>query len=201
MSQRYRFENLFVLIIVCVQLIASGCTLKPEDKFESKPIYQTIPAIIGVSVKNSFRLSNYKHTLVDVEFGESSVALFLQVFESMFKNITELPKWPPWKTYKHDQDAIIELDSSQIDLTIGDNLINPDVVTVLYTVCLYKPDGEQIKCWTTQATKSHQRILVEYTLVSSSIKPIVEGAMRASIADFMKSFENDQAVQKWQSSL
>lgn len=178
----------------------SACTVKPKDQLDFAPIYSTHPVHVGISIPGSFQNVEFSHPLVDdINVGEASVKLYLQVFNTMFKKAGVLPKWPPWRIDNdlNNLDGIIELDTFDFKLSVGNDGWKPSTVSIRYKICLYHTDGKTIDCWSTCSNKFHQRKPFEFDLASSSLQPVIEDAMRSAIADFMISFQSSKSVNSW----
>lgn len=192
-------EQAVKLGLICI-LCVTACTVELNDQFDFVPIYSTIPVNVGVSITGPFQNVKFSHPLVkDIYVGEVSSNLFLQVFNTMFETTKGLSSWPSSKNNDDlkELDGIIELDTCEFNLSVGNDGQNPSKFSILYKVCLYSPDGKVIDCWSTQSKKLHQRKPFEFDLGPSSLQPIIEDAMRAAIADFMIAFQNSKSVNSW----
>jgi hypothetical protein len=178
-----------------------GCTVELKPALEKPPLFSPIEARVGFCMSAPVQSYSYVDPLVKVDVGNISVSHFEQVFKSMFSETAALPVWPPWRESKPHFDGVIELCEMQFDLEMGDDLENPDVVSVSYRVCLYQPDGSAINCWDTSETQAHQRRPFECLDLSRCLTPQIETAIRGAIAKFMFDFEDDPLVGNWAKNL
>lgn len=180
--------------------LIAGCTstvpLKPA--FDEPPLFPQIQARVGTLCKDPVHSADYVQGLFRIDFDRASLSRFEQVFQSLFAEVTPLPAWPPWRETPPELDAVIELDKSELTVTLGDDNRTPERVAVTYRVCLYTPDGGTINCWESRAEQSHQRAVFESILsLDSYLATLVETASREAIARFMLAFERDPAVMAW----
>ena len=180
-----------------MSLMLAACGTVPlEPPPEDPPIFQRIDARVGVVYAGAARTAILINPLVRVEVGKASVARFERVFASMFTHAVELPDWPPWREGTTGVDGVIVLEKTDAELVLGTDR-NPDFVRIAYRVCLYTPDGIEIRCWTASAQQRHQPRLTECLDVRACIMPEIEITMREAIARFMVEAENDPALKAW----
>ena len=98
-------------------------------------------------------------------------------------------------------DGVIELQSVDPELLLGNDQNRPDTVRITYRVCLYEPDGNEIRCWTTSAHNTRQRGIGECLDLRECIVPQVEIAMREAVALFLVAAEGDTAMRAWAAAL
>ena len=180
-----------------MSLMLAACGTVPlEPPPEDPPIFPRIDARVGVVYAGAARTAILINPLVRVEVGKASVARFERVFASMFTQAVELPDWPPWREGTTGVDGVIVLEQTDAELVLGTDR-NPDFVRIAYRVCLYTPDGIEIRCWTASAQQRHQPRLTECLDVRACIMPEIEITMREAIARFMVEAENDPALKAW----
>ena len=180
-----------------MSLMLAACGTVPlEPPPEDPPIFQRIDARVGVVYAGAARTAILINPLVRVEVGKASVARFERVFASMFTQAVELPDWPPWREGTTGVDGVIVLEQTDAELVLGTDR-NPDFVRIAYRVCLFEPDGIEIRCWTASAQQRHQPRLTECLDVRACIMPEIEITMREAIARFMVEAENDPALKAW----
>ena len=184
-------------------LVACTTTLPLKPAFDEPPLTQQIEARVGSSFAIPVHTFDYVETggagsMIRVDFDQVSLARFEQVFSALFSDVTPLPLWPPWRETPSELDGVIELDKAHLAMAVGDDLRNPERVTVSYRVCLYTPEGAVVNCWESHAEQLHQRAAFESSLsLKSYLNRLIETASREAIARFMLAFEQDPAVRAW----
>jgi hypothetical protein len=192
-------------------VLCTGCGTVPLTPWpEQTPLVQRIDARVGTSYAGAARLPIVTNPLIRIQVGQESVARFERVFASLFSRTQELPDWPPWREAGTSLDGVIELQRTEAELVLGNDaggaraapgVARPDVVHIAYRVCLFRPDGRELRCWNPKSTASHQRRAMECMDLRDCIVPQVEGAMRDAIARFMVDFEQDPVVRDWAAGL
>ena len=201
-SIRLAVPALYVLLVA-----ACTATIEVEPEHDEPPLFRQIDARVGTYFTSEARTAAAAHTLAAVEIGEISVSRFGQAFESMFAETVPMPDWPPWRTESHTGiDGIIELERVDAEIKIGDDAPdwiwidsrdNPDIVRVEYRVCFYEPDGREVQCWETSASRSHQRKPFECVNIRKCLEPQFEAAIRDAVATFMVIVEKDPTFLAW----
>jgi len=184
-------------------LTACTITLPLKPAFEEPPLFPQIEARVGSACTIPIHTFDYVETggagsVIRIDFDRVSLARFGQVFSALFSDVTPLPPWPPWRETPPDLDGVIELDKAHLAMVAGDDLHNPERVTVSYRVCLYTPEGIEVNCWESHAEQFHQRAAFEsYLSLEGYLSTLIETASREAIARFMLDFERDPAVKAW----
>ena len=191
-----------ILAALAALALAACGTVPLEPPPEEPPIFRRIDARVGVVYASAARTAFLTNPLMRIEVGKASVARFEQVFAGMFTYTVELPDWPPWREQRPGVDAVIVLEQTDADLKLGDDTgRNPDVVRIGYRVCLYQPDGAEIRCWTPSAHSSHPRRIGECLDLRACLMPQTEAVMREAIARFVVAAESDPALREWSAGL
>jgi hypothetical protein len=187
-------------MLAAAALAACG-TVPIQPPADDTPLFRRIDARVGTAYASEARLAYVTNPLMRFDVGHSSVGRFEQAFAAMFAEIVALPDWPPWRHERPPVDGVIELQSVDPQLLLGNDQNRPDTVRITYRVCLYKPNGMEIRCWTTSAYNTRQRGIGECLDLRECIVPQVEIAMREAVARFLVAAEGDAAVQAWAQAL
>ncbi len=187
-------------MLAAAALAACG-TVPIQPPAEDAPLFRRIDARVGTAYASEARRAYVTHPLMRFDVGHSSVARFEQAFAAMFAEIVALPDWPPWRHERPRVDGVIELQSVDPELLLGNDQNQPDTVRITYRVCLYEPDGKEIRCWTASAHNARQRGVGECLDLRECIVPQVEIAMREAVARFLVAAEGDAAMQAWAQAL
>jgi hypothetical protein len=116
----------------------------------------------------------------------------------MFARTEALPDRLAWRQGSVDGvDAVIELEKTDAELVVGNDTDRPDSFRITYRVCLYRPNGAEIRCWAPAAQYKHQRRLGECVDVRPCLVPEIEIAVREAIARFLVEAEDDPALRAW----
>lgn len=183
--------------MLALLLVACG-TLPLAPPPQEPPLFRRVDARVGVVYASAARTALLTNPLMRIEVGKTSVARFERVFAGMFTHTVELPDWPPWREQRPGVDAVIALEQTDAELKLGDDTgRKPDVVRIGYRVCLYQPDGAEIRCWAPTARSSHQRRVGECLDLRACIVPQTEVAMREAIARFAVEAEDDPVLRAW----
>lgn len=188
-----------VALLFAAALSACG-TVAISPPPEDAPLFRRIDARVGTSYASAARLAYVTNPLMRVEVGQASVARFEKAFDAMFTETIPLPDWPPWRHETPKVDGVIELERGTAELQLGDIERRPDVASVAYRVCLYEPDGIPVRCWTSEASSTHQRREVCMDL-ARCVLPHIEVVIREAIALFLVEAENDPALRAWSERL
>jgi hypothetical protein len=195
-SRRSRAAAAFAL------LLAACGTVPLAPPPQEPPLVRRTDARVGVVYASAARTAMLANPLMRIEVGKTSLARFEQVFAGMFTHAVELPDWPPWREQRPDVDAVIVLEQTDAELKLGDDTgRNPDIVRIAYRVCLYRPDGAEIRCWAPAGRSSHARHVGECLDLRACLMPQTEVAMREAIARFVVEAENDPVLQAWSAGL
>jgi hypothetical protein len=197
---RCRSIRLFATVWASIALAACGnVPIRPPA--EELPLFQRVDARVGTSYASPARLAYVTNPLMRIDVGQASVAHFEKAFAAMFTETVAVPDWPPWRHDAPAVDGVIELERAEAELMLGDDRNRADVVGITYRVCLYGPDGTEIRCWTSNARSSHQRGVGECLDLRECIVLQLEIAMREAIALFLVEAESDPALRQWAARL
>jgi hypothetical protein len=182
-----------IIVLAAPALLASACstTVELEEQHSSTPLFARVDANVGTFIAPTVRTAEVRTRYAQVEIGRISAARFEQAFAAMFTRTTPLPSWPPWRdTAPTGLDAVIELGNVKTTLEMSDNPTRPVWVGVRYAVCMFQPDGNEIKCWETSASLESQREGFPLTL-REYLSQQFEYVIRDAVAKFMVSAEQD----------
>jgi hypothetical protein len=199
-------------------MLVGGCgTVELAPPPEEPPLFRRIDARVGIVHASAARTATIVNPLMRIEVGKTSVQHFDRAFAGMFTSTTPLPDWPPWRDLDADArsriDAVIELVRVDAELVLGNDRSGggilfrgqtggqPDVVSLGYRVCMYQPDGVEIRCWSTSSYQVHQRKVGECLDLRSCIVPQVEIALREALARFLLQAEGDPVLAAWAARL
>ncbi len=189
------------MAVVAVAALAACGTVPVTPPPTEFPLFQRIDARVGTAYRSAARLAYVSIPLLRIDVGQASTARFQKAFGAMFTETIELPDWPPWRHEMPKVDAVIELQSVDVELLLGDDMKRPDVASVAYRVCLYAAPGEEIRCWTPSARNTHQRRIGECLDLRDCVVLQVEVAMREAVALFLVEAENEPALRQWAARL
>jgi hypothetical protein len=192
--------RLLAIALAAVAVTACG-TVPIQPPAEDAPLFNRIDARVGTAYASAARLAYVTNPLMRIDVGPASVARFEKAFAAMFVETVTLPEWPPWRYEPSGADGVIELERVDAELLLGDDRNRTDAVSITYRVCLYEPDGKEIRCWSTSGRSSHQRAVGECLDLRECIVPQVEIAMREAVALFLVAAEGDTAMRAWAATL
>jgi len=185
--------------IAGILLSATACTttLRVDEQLPSAPLFFKLDVSVGTFMTSAARTAQVRNPLIQADVGRISAARFEQAFASMFTRTTSLPSWPPWRdAVPAGLNGVIELETVEASLEMGDDLNKPDVVSVAYEVCLFETDGSQVKCWQTDSSQQNQRKPFQLDF-QEYISAQFEYVIRDAIAKFLVSAESDPVLLKW----
>jgi hypothetical protein len=181
-------------------LAACGTVAMPPTPDEP-PLFRRIEAQVGIVYTAPARTATLTNPLIRIEIGKAMADRFGQAFASMFTQALEMPDWPPWRETTVSVDGVMEVELTQAELVLGDDLRRPDVLDLAFRVCLYDPTGAPLRCWAPTARHSHQRVMLECLDLRTCLQPMAEGAMREVMARFLVAAENDPTLLTWAAGL
>lgn len=201
MFDRVNFNAILALLLAPLVLNIQGCAISVAPLPEEKPLVRTFDARVGLAYAPKAKLMVYSDPLLRIEFGKASEKHFSKAFQAIFAETINLPNWPPWWEANLDIDGVIELEDANLNVTLGNDLNKPDVITVSYRICLSDATRTKIKCWTPQSQRSYQRRPFECLNLSQCIGPQIDVAVREAVAVFLLDVERDPEVSAWVSGL
>lgn len=189
-----------IVSAACTALLLAACGTASLAPIASEaPLFRQIDARVGVVYTSAASTAVIANPLMRFEVGKACVEDFTRVFSSMFSQPTALPDWPPWRHARPDVDGVVEVESCNAEMKLGDDTgRNPDMVTANYRVCLYEPGGEPVKCWSASASQRYARGLFECMNLGQCMAMLADSTMREAMARFLAAAENDPDLRAWQ---
>lgn len=177
------------IFVICLYLLLFlyGCTqnhvLKHQDIELPSSIIEPLPLTIGVYYPDEFRTYSYIYTYgVDHIFhiGESSVALFNKLLNSMFEEVVEVQRTDSQGLPYKGLDAIIELDVQSANFAFSFSS-SDDIFMISYRYILYDPSGKLLTSWVGNATGK----VLGKGLASNRARAAMENALISVEKDFV----------------
>jgi len=141
-------------IIVLVSMLLSGCSTSiwVEADFP-QPLVDQLPVSMGLILDDD--LLDYVHyeelprqAAYTIQIGEANELMLLQLFESMFTDLTEYNEFPLIEPDSVEIDGVLwpELERFEFDVPVGqrDEFVE---VWIQYLVKLYETDGQLVTEW------------------------------------------------------
>jgi len=189
---------LSVFLIATVLPACIGGTAQLPGAMEEPPLVDKLDVTIGSHFPGQSRGYVVPTPIARIPVGEASAKRFRKAWEAMFAQVVDLPDWPPWRSRPPPVDGVIEVDTVEMEVTLGNDDNKPDRIQVRYRVCLYQPDATQVKCWSTEADSRYQRGIGECLLgLGACLGEQVDHVMREAIARFLLEFEADPDAKRW----
>ena len=181
-----------------VAAVLGGCSaaaLPPVPR--ELPLFERIDARVGTTYTDAARSAVIAHPLFHIEIGAESVARFEKAFAAMFERVDALPAQPSWRERIEGVDGVIELESVDAAFEAGNDTDRPDHIRIAYVVCLFEPNGAEVRCWAPEAEYTHQRGLAECLDLRACVLPETEIVVREAIAEFLVEAQGDSALRAW----
>jgi len=141
-------------IIVLVSMLLSGCSTSiwVEADFP-QPLVDQLPVSMGLILDDD--LLDYVHyeelprqAAYTIQIGEANELMLLQLFESMFTDLTEYNEFPLIEPDSVEIDGVLwpKLERFEFDVPVGqrDEFVE---VWIQYLVKLYETDGQLVTEW------------------------------------------------------
>jgi hypothetical protein len=171
----------------------------------TRPLIETLPITIGVYYSPEF---NAHEIIEEVEgdrykfnLGTNSVALFDQVFASMFERVIPVENRPPLRTDGPKVDAVIEPRIGYVSIGVAPPSQRADYncwVRIAYYITLYSPDGGLLALFRVDAVGESRP---GYSTGVKSFGEAMHFAMRDAAAQVMANFCDEQGVREWLQAL
>jgi len=190
-----------LLKLLTIAGLMSGCILtvplKPE--VNRTPGVSQIPLAVGVYYDTAFRA--YEHhfiigsTSFNISVGESSVALFDEVFPIVFKRAVPVISRPPLPPGGPGVAAVIEPKIEKFEMDHPFILIGTTFsAEITYRFTLYSNEGEQIVSSTFMGHGEMPASLFNQTRPPGEATSL---AMEEAVEKFMSDFSNLPQAQQW----
>jgi hypothetical protein len=194
----------FIVVLAMIGLLGSCSTLKIKVEAPSlpAPVNPKVPATVGVYYSPEFKTYvdtqenvgvEISNVIIIVELGPSSVALFDQVFKSLFEKTVTLENKPTHGEQISGVDAIIEPSIEHFQLFWGNHagmFIANIGATIGYRVQLFSPMEGNIGSWYLEVKRKNRGEHMTYGT-------LIQKAMREAAAKLFISFHEDPAVKTW----
>lgn len=204
-----RKVRLGLLLLVLATYTGFGCTstgVVPIDaNLPNRPLIETLPITLGVYYSPEFSThesieevegDSYKFNL-----GSDSVALFDQVFGSMFEKVIPVENLPPLRTDGTKVNAVIEPRIGYLRIGVVPQSQNVDEycwVRIYYHIALYSPDGGLLALFRVDAVGESRP---GYSIGVKSFGEAMHFAMRDVAAQVMTGFSDEPGVREWLQAL
>jgi hypothetical protein len=195
----YRLANAALAVSALLSALVGCAAVELPPPPTEKPLVPQAQAHVGVYYAPQVRTAVESQPLFASDIGATSVAWFRHAFGALFAETTELADDPPWRSRDLPLQAVVEVESMQFELSMGNDTNVPDRVSVAYRVCLYPADGQAAQCWTPSASHAHQRRMIECFDIRICLGPLVEGTIREAIAGFTSSAAATLTARAWAS--
>lgn len=185
-------------IIVLVSIL-SGCSTSiwVEADFP-QPLVEQLPVSMGLILDDD--LLDYVHyeelprqAAYTIQIGEANELMLVQLFESMFTDLTEYNEFPVIQSDSVEIDGVLwpELERFEFDVPIGqrDQFVE---VWIQYLVKLYETDGQLVTEWPVSGYGKAEMIDREVALNRAIVV-----AMREVGATISTKFTDQPELQDW----
>ena len=185
-------------IIVLVSIL-SGCSTSiwVEADFP-QPLVEQLPVSMGLILDDD--LLDYVHyeelprqAAYTIQIGEANELMLVQLFESMFTDLTEFNEFPVIQSDSVEIDGVLwpELERFEFDVPIGqrDQFVE---VWIQYLVKLYETDGQLVTEWPVSGYGKAEMIDREVALNRAIVV-----AMREVGATISTKFTDQPELQDW----
>ncbi|MCH2669870.1 MAG: hypothetical protein MK009_08495 [Gammaproteobacteria bacterium] len=185
-------------IIVLVSIL-SGCSTSiwVEADFP-QPLVEQLPVSMGLILDDD--LLDYVHyeelprqAAYTIQIGEANELMLVQLFESMFTDLTEYNEFPVIQSDSVEIDGVLwpELERFEFDVPIGqrDEFVE---VWIQYLVKLYETDGQLVTEWPVSGYGKAEMIDREVALNRAIVV-----AMREVGATISTKFTDQPELQDW----
>jgi hypothetical protein len=203
--------RLGLLLLVLTLYAGYGYTsteVVPIDaNLPKRPLIEALPITIGVYYSPEF---STHESIEEVEgdrdrykfnLGSESVALFDQVFASMFEKVIHVENRHPLKTDGPKVNAVIEPRIGYLRIGVAPKSQNADEycwVRIYYHITLYSPDGGLLALFTVDAVGESRP---GHSIGVKSFGEAMHFAMRDAAAQVMTGFSEEPAVREWLQAL
>lgn len=182
-------------LILIIGLMAAGCTYNTDvdARLDSPPLVELLPVKVGVFYSAEFKSYIHKAELGEgpsvtlIPVGQPSVALFDQIFDSMFERPVRVDARPPTLQASKNLDGVIEI---ALDSFVADSGWQ---VAVKFQVTIYDPMGQTIASWPVVGT-GYEKYFHGF---SNPLGLETERALRSAAANFIIDFYKQPEVLRW----
>ena len=187
------------MIIVVVSMLLSGCSTSiwVEADFP-QPLVNQLPVSMGLILDDD--LLDYVHyeelprqAAYTIQIGEANELMLVQLFESMFTDLTEYNEFPLIEPDSVEIDGVLwpELERFEFDVPVGqrDEFVE---VWIQYLVKLYETDGQLVTEWPVSGYGKAEMIDREVALNRAIVV-----AMREVGATISTKFTDQPELQDW----
>ena len=187
------------MIIVVVSMLLSGCSTSiwVEADFP-QPLVNQLPVSMGLILDDD--LLDYVHyeelprqAAYTIQIGEANELMLVQLFESMFTDLTEYNEFPLIEPDSVEIDGVLwpELERFEFDVPVGrrDEFVE---VWIQYLVKLYETDGQLVTEWPVSGYGKAEMIDREFALNRAIVV-----AMREVGATISTKFADQPELQDW----
>ncbi|MAQ21359.1 MAG: hypothetical protein CMD52_07660 [Gammaproteobacteria bacterium] len=187
------------MIIVVVSMLLSGCSTSiwVEADFP-QPLVNQLPVSMGLILDDD--LLDYVHyeelprqAAYTIQIGEANELMLVQLFESMFTDLTEYNEFPLIEPDSVEIDGVLwpELERFEFDVPVGrrDEFVE---VWIQYLVKLYETDGQLVTEWPVSGYGKAEMIDREFALNRAIVV-----AMREVGATISTKFTDQPELQDW----
>jgi hypothetical protein len=171
----------------------------------TRPLIETLHAIIGVCCSPEFSahesIEEAKGDRYKFNLGSGSVALFDQVFVSMFERVTPVQNPPPLRTDGPRVDAVIEPRIGYLRIEVSPKSQNADEycwVKMYYHIALCSPDGGLVALFRVNSVGESRS---GYSIGVKSFGEAMHFAMRDAAAQVMTGSSDGSGVREWLQAL
>ncbi|MFL2539425.1 MAG: hypothetical protein ACJ0RU_08085 [Candidatus Rariloculaceae bacterium] len=187
------------MIIVVVSMLLSGCSTSiwVEADFP-QPLVNQLPVSMGLILDDD--LLDYVHyeelprqAAYTIQIGEANELMLVQLFESMFTDLTEYNEFPLIEPDSVEIDGVLwpELERFEFDVPVGrrDEFVE---VWIQYLVKLYETDGQLVTEWPVSGYGKAEMIDRE-----DALNRAIVVAMREVGATISTKFTDQPELQDW----
>ncbi|MDG2315461.1 MAG: hypothetical protein P8M36_00915 [Gammaproteobacteria bacterium] len=187
------------IIIVVASMLLSGCSTSiwVEADFP-QPLVNQLPVSMGLILDDD--LLDYVHyeelprqASYTIQIGEANELMLVQLFESMFTDLTEYNEFPLIEPDSVEIDGVLwpELERFEFDVPVGqrDEFVE---VWIQYIVKLYETDGQLVTEWPVSGYGKAEMIDRDDALNSAIVV-----AMREVGATISTKFTDQPELQDW----
>jgi hypothetical protein len=160
-----------------------------------------LAAQVGVTYSHQVRTTTIARPPWRVDVGTASVNRLNAAFAAMFSQTAELPDWPPWRETEARMDGVIEVDWSVV--MAGDRRDSGDRFSVSagFHACLYRPDGNLVKCWAPSGRHSYRPGLAEFVDVKERLRQLADAAIQEAASALVTEVTGDPEFKSWAASI
>ena len=178
-----------------------------DANLPKNPLIEALPITIGVYHSPDFSThQSIEEVLKDRDrykfnLGSGSVALFDQVFASMFERVIPVESRPPLRTDGPKVNAVIEPRIGYVSIGVAPPSQRADYncwVRIVYYITLYSPDGGLLALFRVDAVGESRP---GYSRGVKSFAEAMHFAMRDAAAQVMAGFGNEPGVREWLQAL